>query len=85
MNVSPLLFTILYTDDSKLFLTGKNVATLIDIMNKETSEIIEWLHSNKLSPNVNKIQYMIFAHEILSQRLRVRGGVGPMWHSLGMV
>ena len=35
VNVAPLLFTILYADDSNLFLTGNNVATLIDIMNKE--------------------------------------------------
>ena len=44
VNVSPLLFTILYHDYSNYFLTGKNVATLIDIMNKELSEIIEWLY-----------------------------------------
>ena len=46
VNLSPPLFTILYADDSNLFLTGNNVATLIDIMNKELSKIIEWLHSN---------------------------------------
>ena len=63
VNVSPLLFTILYTDDSNLFLTGKNVATLIYIMNKDLSKIIEWLHSNKLSLNVNKTQYMIFSNK----------------------
>ena len=32
VNVSPLVFTILYADDSNLFLPGKNVATLLDIM-----------------------------------------------------
>ena len=63
VNVSPLLFTILYADDSNLFLTGKKVATVIDIMNKELSKIIEWLHSNKLSLNVNKTQYMIFGYK----------------------
>ena len=41
VNVSPLLFTILYADDSNLFLTGNNVGTLIDIVNKELSKIIE--------------------------------------------
>ena len=41
VNISPLLFTILYADDRNLFLTGKNVATLINIMNKEPSKIIE--------------------------------------------
>ena len=63
VNVSPLLFTILYADDSNLFLTGKKVATLIDIMNKELSKIKEWLHSNKLSLNVNETQYMIFSNK----------------------
>ena len=44
VNASPMLFTILYADDSNLSLTGKNVATLIDIMNKELNTIMEWLH-----------------------------------------
>ena len=48
VNVSSLLFTIFYADDSNLFLTGKNVDT------KQLSKIIEWLHSYKLSLNVNK-------------------------------
>ena len=58
-----LLFTIVYADDSNSFFIGKNVATLIDIMNKELSKVIEWLHSNKLSLNVNKTQYMIFSNK----------------------
>ena len=32
VNVSPLLFTILYADDSQLILTGNNVAPAIDII-----------------------------------------------------
>ena len=56
VNVSPLLFKILYADDLNVFLTENNFATLIDIMNKELSKIIEWLHLNKLSLNVNKTQ-----------------------------
>ena len=63
VNVSPLLFKILYADDLNVFLTEKNFATLIDIINKELSKIIEWLHSNKLSLNVNKTQYMIFSNK----------------------
>ena len=54
---------ILYADDSNLFLTGKNVATLIDIMNKEPNKIIGRLHSNKLSLNENKTQYIIFSNK----------------------
>ena len=48
---------IVNADYSNLFLTRKNN----DIMNKELSKIIEWLHANKLSLNVNKTQYMIFS------------------------
>ena len=62
VNVSPLLFTILYADDSNLFLPGKKIATLIHIMNKKLSKIVEWLNSKKLSLNVNKTQYMIFSN-----------------------
>ena len=53
---SPITQNIACQDDSNFFVTEKNVATSMDIMNKELSKIIEWLHTKKLSLNVNKTQ-----------------------------
>ena len=56
-NVSQLLFTLLFADDTNVFTSGKDVTQLlaiIMIMNKELTKIVEWVNVNKLSLNVKK-------------------------------
>ena len=53
-NVSQLLFTLLFADNTNVFNIGKDVRQLISIMNNELSKIVEWLNVNKLSLNVKK-------------------------------
>ena len=60
-NVSQLLFTLLFADDTNVFTIGKDVRQLIAIMNNELTKIVEWLNVNKLSLNVKKTHYMIFS------------------------
>ena len=60
-HVSPNLFAILFADDSNFFCTGKNVDDLIDTANTELKSIVSWLNANKMSLNVDKTHYMIFA------------------------
>ena len=57
--VSKVLFLIMFADDTNLFLTGKNINDLINIMNNELAKIKEWMNANKLSLNVTKTQYMV--------------------------
>ena len=59
-NASKLIFSVLFADDSNLFLTDKNPNELIKIMNKEISHVVNWLNINKLSINLKKTHYMIF-------------------------
>ena len=55
------LFSILFADDTNLFLSHKDCNEAIRIMNNELQKIVEWLHANKLSLNVEKTHYIIFS------------------------
>ena len=50
-NVSQLLSTLLFADDTNVFTIGKDVRQLIAIMNNKLPKIVEWLNVNKLSLN----------------------------------
>ena len=65
--VSSKLFSLLFADDSNLFLSGKSPDELIHIMNTEIVKVVDWLNINKLSLNLNKTHYIIFRR----QRARV--------------
>ena len=60
-NVSSLLFSLLYADDTNMFVTGKNIENLIFLMNTELKKILIWLNANKLSLNVKKTHFIIFS------------------------
>ena len=60
-NISTLLFTILFADDTNIFLQSKNIDDLVKQMNLELSKIVMWLEVNRLSLNIKKTHFMIFA------------------------
>ena len=43
------------------FLGGKNIESMIDVLNNELVKISEWLNVNRLSLNISKTQYIIFS------------------------
>ena len=59
-DVSDVIFTLLFADDSNLFLSGTNPDELINKMNTELIKIVKWLEVNKLSLNLDKTHFMIF-------------------------
>ena len=59
--VSNYCFSILFADDTNLFITGKEIEIMCDRLNDDLEKIREWLCCNKLSLNVLKTHYMIFA------------------------
>ena len=59
-SVSTKIFSLLFADDSNLFLSGKNPNDLINLMNEEISNVTEWLKINKLSLNLKKTHFMLF-------------------------
>ena len=59
-HASDKIFSILFADDSNLFLSGKDPNQLIRTMNEELVHIVKWLQVNKLSINLKKTHFMIF-------------------------
>ena len=48
------MFSLLFADDSNMFLSGKNPDDLIKTMNDEMINVVDWLQLNKLSLNLKK-------------------------------
>jgi len=58
--VSNILFTLMFADDTNMFIQGKNIKQMEDCMNNELINIVKWLHCNKLSLNIGKTHTMLF-------------------------
>ena len=54
VNASSVLFSILFADDTNLFLQGKNIDELFNVANTEIIKVLDWLLANKLHINVSK-------------------------------
>ena len=59
-NVSNLLLSIMYADDTAVLLSGKSLNDLLDILNTELDLLCNWLQSNKLSLNTQKTFFILF-------------------------
>ena len=59
-NVSPMLFKILYADDTCVLINGNHLNNLIDRLNTELISLNNWFKANKLSLNTKKSFFMIF-------------------------
>ena len=59
-NVSDKLFSILFADDTSVFIEGKNIDEVIGILNTELAKLTVWLAANKLTLNIKKIKFHDF-------------------------
>ena len=74
-NLGPLLFLIyvndfknclndsdslMFADDTSIFLQNKDIKELFDAGNKELQLVDQWLIANRLSINVSKTKYILF-------------------------
>ena len=57
---STLVFSILFADDTNMFLTGKDPNILVKTMSQEMNHVVDWLKLNKLSLNLSKTHFIIF-------------------------
>ena len=53
-------WSVLFADDTSLFLSGKDPEVMCNAINTDLAKIQEWLYCTKLSLNVLKTHYMIF-------------------------
>ena len=67
---SDLLFSILFADDTSVFIEGTSYDKVIDIVNKELDRINIWLRANKLTINIKKTHYMMFHRTRIKHKLR---------------
>ena len=58
--VSNDCFSVLFADDTNMFVTEKNTSEMCVKLNNDLQEICEWLRCNKLSLNILKTHYMIY-------------------------
>ena len=58
--VSNAFLSVLFADDTNLFISGHDIETLFNKVNEDLEKIQEWLCANKLSLNVMKTHYMVF-------------------------
>lgn len=80
VNVSKLLFPLIFADDTNVFLKGKDPEALINIMNVEIKKLCVWLDTNKLTLNVVKTNFMLFLskgkkHPRLQNVLKVKNEI----------
>ena len=59
-SVSEFCFSVLFADDTNMFITGKDMNVLCRQLNEDLRTIQEWLQCNKLSLNVLKTHFMVF-------------------------
>ena len=60
INASAVLFSLLFADDTNVFVTGKNLSNLVESKNTGLKKLIEWMHVNKSSLNIKKTKNMLF-------------------------
>ena len=58
-SATSLFEIILFADDTTLLYSHPDIATKINLINKELSEICNWFKANKLSVNASKTNYMM--------------------------
>jgi hypothetical protein len=71
------LKSILFADDTNLFHSSSNYATLFSQANQDLYFLNEWFKANKLSLNANKSVYIIFSkHKCKAENLNIKiGGI----------
>jgi hypothetical protein len=59
-NFSNIMSSLLFADDSNLFASGPNLATIESTINTEMPKLVSWLTANRLSLNIGKTHLMVF-------------------------
>jgi len=72
-NVVNQTYPIIFADDTSLFLRGSRLDDMASMMNRELGKILIWLHSNKLSLNIEKTHSMLFtlSHNVYNSPIAI--------------
>ena len=59
-SASELVFTIMFADDTSVFIEGQSCGNVCQLLNKEQEKCDIWIKTNKLTLILKKIHFMIF-------------------------
>ena len=62
-NVSMLMKSILFADDTNLFYSGDKLSQVCETVSTELGKLHRWFQVNKLSLNIAKTNFMIFGNK----------------------
>ena len=65
---SDILFSILFADDTSVFIEGTYFDYICEVLNNELEKVNIWINTNKLTINLLKAHYMMF------HRTRIKHG-----------
>ena len=57
----------MFADDTTLFHSSRILTQLINIINTELTNVVNWLNANRLSLNVDKTNFMVFRPKVKNQ------------------
>ena len=76
---SELLFSIIFADDTSVFIEGTHYEQVISILNKELKKVDVWLQANKLTINLKKTRYMVFHRSRIKHKytheVKIKGNI----------
>ena len=78
---SDLLLSILFADDTSVFIEGTAYSSIIKDMNRELEKVDKWLKSNKLTSIFKKTHYMMF-HRTRIKKQNSRRQSAHLWKKL---
>ena len=61
--ISTIIKTIMFADDTNLFLSGRNINEIENQFNKELIILTEWFNANLLSLNIKKTSFIVFSNK----------------------
>ena len=62
-NVSMLMKSIVFADDTNFFYSGDNLSQVCETVSTELDKLHSWFQVNKLSLNISKTNFMIFGNK----------------------
>ena len=78
-NVSNNILSILFADDTNIFIESDSIESTIKMLNSELSKISAWLTENKLTLNISKLHFMIF-HRAKTNSIKITLGKSALKH-----
>ena len=69
---SNIISTIMFADDTKFFLSHKNIKEMFNLMNTELEKFNIWLKANKLSLNADKTKFTLFQKSSIKENIPLK-------------